>query len=116
MTVLSHAAWSNQFGSDPDVVGRTVRINNRPFTVVGVGPPGFRGTQLHVEVDAWVPAPSYRELGLIGEYFDDRDVSIFSMIGRMAPGVSQAEAQQDLMTLARRLEEEYPAVEEETNK
>lgn len=112
VAVLSHATWTSHFGSDPGVVGRTVRINSLPYTVVGVGPPGFRGTQLHVEVDVWVPAPSYRELGLIGEYFDDRDVSIFSMIGRMAPGASSDEAQQDLMALARRLEEEHPAEEE----
>lgn len=111
VAVLSYGTWVRRFGSDPEAVGRVVRINDLPYRVVGVGPPGFQGTQLAVDVDAWVPAPTYRELGLIGEYFDDRDVAIFSLIGRLTPGVSRAGAQEDLMALCRRLEGEYPMLE-----
>ncbi len=112
VAVLSHATWVRRFGSDPGVIGRTVRIDALPFEVVGVGPPGFRGTQLHVGVDVWVPAQSYRELGVLGDSFDQRDVAIFSVIGRLAPGMSPERAQDDLMALGRRIESEYPVAEE----
>lgn len=112
VTVLSHAAWVSRFGADPDAVGRIVQINHLPFRVVGVGPPGFRGTQLHVDVDAWIPAATYRELGVLGETFFERDVSIFSIIGRLAPGVTPAQAQDELMALGQQLEAEYPVMEE----
>lgn len=111
VAVLSHAAWVRRFGSEPEIVGRTVRINRRPFVVVGVGPPAFQGTQLHVDVDAWIPAPSYRELGVIGDTFDERDVSLFELFGRLAPGVSRELAQEDLREVARRLEAEHPVAE-----
>lgn len=112
VAVLSHTAWVHRFGGDPATVGQVVRINHLPFRVVGVGPPGFQGTQLHVDVDAWIPVPTYRELGVIGEAFLERDVSIFSIIGRRAPGATPAQAQEELMALSRQLEAEHPAEEE----
>lgn len=112
VAVLSYAAWVRRFGSDPAVVGRTVRIDASPFEVVGVGPRGFRGTQLHVDVDVWVPVQAYRDLGVLGSSFDERDVSLFSIIGRLAPGVPIRRAQDDLMALGRRLESRYPVAEE----
>ncbi len=112
VAVLSHATWVRRFGSDPGVIGRTVRIDALPFEVVGVGPPGFRGTQLHVGVDVWVPPQSYRDLGVLGASFDERDVAIFSLIGRLAPGVRPEQAHRDLMALGRQLESEYPVAEE----
>lgn len=112
VVVLSHATWVRRFGSDPGVIGRVIQIDSLPFQVVGVGPRGFLGTQLHVEVDAWIPASCYRELGVIGESYEDRDGSLFSMIGRLAPGVTPARAQEDLMALGRQVEAEHPVEDE----
>ncbi|HEX9798562.1 MAG TPA: ABC transporter permease [Thermoanaerobaculia bacterium] len=55
VAVLDHALWRSRFGGDPDLVGRTVRINGHPFEVVGVGPPGFVGTFLGFRFDLYVP-------------------------------------------------------------
>lgn len=112
VAVLSHATWVRRFGSDPGVVGRIVRIDSLPFQVVGVGPPGFMGTQLHVEVDAWVPPSAYRDMGVIKESYEQRDVSLFAIIGRLAPGVTITRGQSELMALCRQLEAEHPVEEE----
>ena len=47
VVVLSHDLWRNRFGSDPEVLGRTLEVNRRPYTIVGVAPPGFRGARLN---------------------------------------------------------------------
>ena len=53
--VLAHEFWTRRFGKDAGVIGRAVRLNGRPFTVVGVAPPAFRGTFAGFNIDAWVP-------------------------------------------------------------
>ena len=113
VAVLSRGTWTRRFGADPDVVGKTVRVNGRPFTVVGVGPRGFRGTKLHVDVDLWVPLPTYRELGPAGDWYGERDVSLFEGVGRLAPGVSRQAAGAELMEISHQLEAEYPKLEED---
>ena len=55
VVVLSHAAWRKRFGSDPAVIGRTIRLHRGVFTIVGVTPPGFTGTQIGYGPDLWVP-------------------------------------------------------------
>lgn len=113
VAVLSRESWENRFGADPEVLGRTVRVNGRPYTVVGVGPRGFRGTKLHVDVDFWVPLPAYEELGALGDQYRERDVSLFEAIGRLAPGVSRQAAGDELMAVSHQLEAEYPKLEED---
>ena len=53
--VLSYALWHSHFNGDPAAVGRTVQINKHPFTIVGVAPPDFRGTELFFAPDLWAP-------------------------------------------------------------
>jgi len=113
VAVLSRGTWRRRFGADPNVVGTTVRVNGRPYTVVGVGPLGFRGTKLHVDVDLWVPLPTYREMGPAGQWYGDRDISLFEGIGRLAPGVSRQAAGAELMEISHQLEAEYPKLEED---
>ena len=55
VVVLAYDYWQSRFGGDPAVVGRTLRMNGRPFTVIGVAPRGFRGTESLVRVAAYVP-------------------------------------------------------------
>lgn len=65
VAVLSHATWLERFGGDPDVIGRDVRLNSEPVTVVGVMPPGFNDRMLWGRVDVWRPiafTPEQREL------------------------------------------------------
>ncbi|HUF26522.1 MAG TPA: ABC transporter permease [Gemmatimonadaceae bacterium] len=101
VVVLSHRMWASQLGSDPAAVGRTLRLNGRERTVIGVMPPAFAFPA--AETDAWIPfvvSPQLREA---------RSSFGFWVIGRLRPGVSLDRAQADMSTIMRRLEEEYPS-------
>jgi predicted permease len=110
--VLSHACWRRLFAGDPGVVGRPVQVNGRPFDVVGVAPPGFPGTEINVSVDAWLPALLYPEIAPYRALFDDRGAGLFRVIGRLAPGVSLAQAEAEVLAIAEQLAAEHPAEHE----
>jgi putative ABC transport system permease protein len=105
VAILSHALWQRQFGGDPDLVGQPVHVNGFPYTVVGIMPPGFRpvGTlALGDEVELWRPlAPDDNQTG-------GRGSNNLRVIGRLAPGISLAEAQSEMHSVAQRLATEYP--------
>jgi predicted permease len=110
IAVLSHGLWKRRFGADPSIVGRELRLNNHPFTVIGVAPEGFRGTQVLGGPDLWVPAMMYRELlsGFMLENFEERRALLWFVTGRLKPGVGIDKAVAELRTIAARLEREYP--------
>ena len=108
VVVLSHGCWTRIFGAEPGIVGRTVRVNGRAMTVVGVAPRGFKGTDITVEVDFWLPVMMYPELGVAAEWFDLRGGTLFPAIGRLRAGVSRAAAESELAKLYGELEAAYP--------
>ncbi len=108
VAVLSHGFWTRAFGGDAAALGQTVRINGREHTVVGVAPRGFKGTDITVNVDVWVPSMMFPSLSPYGAYFENRTVSVFSVFGRLSPGVSLAAVGEELMGLSRQMEEEFP--------
>jgi macrolide transport system ATP-binding/permease protein len=105
--VLSDGMWKRQFGSDPNVVGKSVEINQHPFTVIGVTPRGFTGTIVGIIADYWVPMMMQAQ-ALPGEDINTRNPTFVHIIGRLKPGVTPDAARAELKTMARRLEEEYP--------
>ena len=107
VVVLSHGAWTRLFSRDPDIVGRTVQLNGLDHTVVGVGPEGFRGTELWVNADLWLPAPRFGILHPYREMFQYRDASVFRAVGRLAPGVTALQAEAELTTLSAEISESY---------
>jgi predicted permease len=98
--VISYRMWQNYFHGDASVLGRTVRINRRAVTIVGVAPPGFHGSIPGIGFDGWVPAP------LTGER--ERDARHFKALVRLKPGVSVAEASAEAETVAARLARAFP--------
>jgi len=109
--VLGHSYWQKRFNGDPAVVGRSVLINGRPFTVAGVVPAWFQGVYALVEFDAYLPltmkpADEYQTM------ITKRDEHSLHVIGRLKPGVSRTQAQAAVAVLATQLETQYP----ETNK
>lgn len=98
--VLSHALWRDHFGSDPGVVGRTVRLDGAVHTIVGVMPQGFLFPNR--SVDLWTT------LTFAPEDFEDRNNSYLEVVGRLAPGVTLEQAQAEMKTIASRLEAQYP--------
>jgi predicted permease len=105
--VLSHAYWMTHFQGDRDVVGRKVEVNGHPFTVVGVAPPGFRGTELYFMPDFWVPLVNQEQTGG-GNDLDARGTRGLSLVGRLKPGVTKAQAEADLSSIAAYLTKHYP--------
>jgi predicted permease len=105
MVVLSYRFWQRRFNRDPDILGRTLVLNRRPFTVVGIAREGFRGTT-PIAPDVWVP------IGMVTALQPDtlRLTARFSdgmgMGGRLKPGVSLSQLQAELDAIARTLERE----------
>lgn len=105
--VLSYALWHSRFNGDPNAVGRTVEINKHPFTIVGVAPPKFRGTELFFAPDFWAPivdAPQIRGWDALEERGNHNDW----VVGHLKPGVTPAAATADLNTIAASLAKSYP--------
>src|SRR3954470_20128476 len=102
VVVLSDGLWRRRFGGDPQIVGRTLTLNTRVYTIVGVMPQGFTG--LSDMAEAWVPfalsspPPSMQQRGNRG----------FEVLARLKPGVTIAAAQADLDAISRQLETAYP--------
>jgi hypothetical protein len=96
VVVISHALWADRFQSDPDVVGRTLRINRRLYTVIGVAPAGFHGSMPALDFRLWVPATMFSELNSAGEWMlEDRKTRMFRVLGRLAPGTSVEQARSE---------------------
>jgi putative ABC transport system permease protein len=99
VAVMSHRVWQSRFGSDPHVIGRTLTLNGESFTVVGVAPPGF---QFPERAEMWVP------LAFTAEELNQRGSHFLWVIARLKPNVTLAQAQAEMTTIARRLEQQYP--------
>jgi predicted permease len=109
--VISDALWRRRFGADPGVIGRTLPVNARPATVVGVLPPKYGGSTRAVAVDVWVPlavAPRLRIEGVDPESFTSRGSRAYEAVARLAPGVSIERARQAMDVVARQLHAAYP--------
>jgi len=104
--VLSYNLWQRRFRGDSAVVGRTVRLMDMAFTVVGVAAKGFRGTELGEEVDVWVPMSSWDIFSPNDS--KDRRFQDFSATGRLRPGVTPKQAQAEIQLIAARLAATYP--------
>ncbi|MGD1094677.1 MAG: ABC transporter permease [Bryobacteraceae bacterium] len=110
-TVLSDFAWQNLFGRDEHVLGRTVELNSTVYTIVGVGPEGFKGPLVWTNPDViWVPTSMYREAmpQQVADLMPLRRFRNTSVFGRLKPGVSERQALANLETIAAQLEREYP--------
>jgi len=105
--VLSYAYWRTRFHSDPTVVGRTVGMNRHAFTILGVAPPLFRGTELIFGPDFWVPIVEQGEVEG-SNTLEDRSSQSLWIIGRLKPQYTVAQAEDDLNRIAADLRKTYP--------
>ena len=100
IAVIGHAFWQRHFNRDPAAVGRTLRVEGTPFTVVGVAPAGFKGMGLTLEIDVAVPltfVPIVRDVP--SRAFLNGTVNPISLTGRLRPGVTIDQARAELTTL-----------------
>ncbi len=109
--VLSWSAWKNDFNRDLNIVGKTVRLNKHPYTIVGVAPEGFYGTEKMGQFDIFVPLAN--QASLDGDDWLERrsEPHVYSIV-RIKNGVTNAQVQADLDTIAARIARQYPKEEE----
>jgi predicted permease len=105
--VLSYAYWHGHFHADAGVVGRTIEINKHMFTIIGVAPPAFRGTELFFAPAFWIPEVEQPTVEGQDSLQYRGNHSGF-VIGRLKPGVTAAQATEDLNSLAAWLAKTYP--------
>ena len=109
--VLSWPAWRNYFGADPNIVGKTARIDHHPYTIVGVTPQGFYGTERYLQPDIFVPMANEASLSGTG-FLELRVASVVSPIVRIKDGVTLSQAQANLNAIAAQIKRQYPKEEE----
>lgn len=114
VAVMSYGTWQIRFGGAQDIVGRTLRLNNIPFTVIGVAPRNFIGLNAIFGPDVWIPASMAESLlpNMMEHSLSDRARAAFQAVGRLKPGVTPRLAQANLSTLASALAAEYPEANE----
>ena len=117
VTILSHLGWT-RMGRPADVIGRTIRINQRQFTIVGVAPEGFAGTTSLVSPELWVPTGVYQSV--VNDFADNRKSSLsdrghhaLTIFGRLRPGLTLETAAPMLIAAGQALETAHPAVNKE---
>jgi predicted permease len=111
VAVISHALWTNKFGADPSIVGRSMILNATPYNIIGVAPRGFKGTvSLGSAEQVWIPTSMEAQIlaGFFVENFHDRRLLSMATFGRLKPGIDIQQAEVSLKTIASRLESEYP--------
>jgi predicted permease len=119
VVVLSDGFWRRRFGADPAILGRQLVIDERPATVIGVMPPDFHfplksmlgpsGFSPSVEPDAWFPL-DMKDPRFVQNGVPVRVPHYLSVIGRLAPGATLAQARQELVAITARLEQQYPDI------
>ncbi|MBS1791949.1 MAG: ABC transporter permease [Acidobacteria bacterium] len=107
VVLLSYPCWQRRFGADPQIIGRSVFIGGRNYTVIGVTPPDFRGTELASAPELWFPMMMKPGLEVDGGPLKGR-TSPVSTIGRLKEGMNWAQAESDLNLIAAQLAREYP--------
>src|ERR1051325_1022239 len=106
VVVIGHGLWQRRFGADPKLVGQKLILNGQPYTVVGVMPPGFEFGPEREIWSPWVVVESDRQI---------RGSAYIKVIGRLKPGVTIEQAQQEIKTIAAALAHEYPQTNSEVS-
>jgi predicted permease len=112
VSVISYRCWQRRFGGDSSVVGKSVVVNGRGYTIIGVAPQGFDGTEIVASPEMWFPMAMQSQVIVGSNWLDARGAENVFVQGRRKPGVSEAEAQAAVNALALQLEREYPGINE----
>ncbi len=112
VVVLSYSCWQKRFGADPGIVGRTVLINRENFTVVGIAPKDFVGTDVAFAPEFWAPITMAQVIEPGSMWLDRRDNNNLFMVGRVKPGVTQAQVKANMEAITLQLAKEHPAENE----
>jgi predicted permease len=108
VAVISYRLWQTHFGANPDVVGQTLEINQHPYTIVGVAPAVFQGSQTGLRSEIWIPIMMEQQLMPQGDLIHDHHYFWLNVLGRLKPGVRPEEAQEEMTLRLKREAKNYP--------
>jgi predicted permease len=108
VAVLGHSFWQSRFGGDPGIIGRTIDLNGRPFEVVGVAPPAFKGPMVVLDAPLYVPIMMQAEIMPGNNLLESRGNNMMSMVGRLREGKTIDHAQQMMDAMLLQFKEELP--------
>jgi predicted permease len=109
--VLSDAFWRSNFNADPRVVGMTVELNKHPYTIIGVAPQTFNGTEIFIWPDFWIPIVNAPQIEGYDFLTKRMNHGLF-VLGMLKPGVTPHQGTDNLNGVAHQLAREYPAWDE----
>src|SRR6267154_1709743 len=109
VAVISYQLWRGRFRGDPQIIGKTERLDGAVHTIVGVAPEGFYGTFVGWRMNFWVPVSMEDTFEGGGYKLEDRGARWIESYARLKPGVTQQQAQQEFAAISQRLEATYPA-------
>lgn len=107
VAIISHDLWRKRFGGDPNIIGKTVRLDDDPMSIIGVMPPGFR----HVLESGISPMEVWAPISLDNpdpDFLNVRGARVYDLIGRLKPGRTVEDAATELAGVSRRLRDQYP--------
>jgi putative ABC transport system permease protein len=108
VAILSHASWQIRFAGDPAIIGKTILLNTHRFTIVGVAPAGFVGTEVAFSPEFWVPMMMAKQIEPGSTWLDERMSDNLFVVGRLKPGVNREQAKAQLDGVTAQLAKEYP--------
>jgi predicted permease len=108
VAVISYRLWQTHFGANPNIVGQTIEINQHPYTIVGVTPAVFQGSQTGVRTEIWVPIMMEAQLNPLGDLLHDHHQFWLLAFGRLKPGVALEQAQEEMTLRLKREVKNYP--------
>jgi predicted permease len=101
VVVISDGYWHRRFGGSRDVIGRTIRVNTVPLTIIGVAPPEFMGDAVGQPTEIWMPIKLHPQVIAHTQWLKDRSISWLLVMGRLAPGTTLVRARTEIQALAK---------------
>jgi len=112
VVVIGYGLWERRFGADPNVLGRTITLNEHDFTVIGVAPKDFASPFAGLALDVWTPVMMKDYVARPHFSLTDRGSRWLMVMGRLKPGATVPQAQANIAAIASHLEQEYPQTNE----
>ncbi len=107
VVVISYRLWQTHFGGERSVIGSTIEINKHPYTIVGVTPPVFQGTQTGLRADMWIPVMMIGQFGQ-ADILQERGDTWLMVTAHLRPGVTREQAQAEMNGLTQQIARQYP--------
>jgi predicted permease len=115
VVVISYRLWQTRYGGKPEIIGQTISLNQHPYTIVGVTPPVFQGSQTGLRTELWVPLLASEQLISNRKLLEERDAMWLMVLGRLRHGVTAEQGQAEINTLMQQLVSQFPEAHQGRN-